>query len=140
MKQTAIYGLIALSILMSGCKEKNNRNPYLNEVSFRKEINTDLPRYSSLKYAGNAVYIPDGGIKGFFLFNTGNGYNAFEASDPNHYPSDCSRMQLNNQQVQCPCEGNTYNLLNGSPVNNNLDYPLKAYHVTVNGNTIIVYN
>ncbi len=140
MKTKALFSFVSLALLLVQCKEKSARNPYLADVSFRKEINLDLPQYSSLKYSGNAVYVPDGGILGFFVFNTGNGYNAFEAADPNHYPSGCSHMELQGQQVQCHCDGNTYNLLDGSPANDNAEYPLKAYHISRNGNTLVVYN
>ncbi len=124
----------------SGCRKNPNRNPYLQDVSFDISINLDLPQYASLQYPGSSLYIAQGGIKGIFVFNTGDAYNAFEASDPNHYPNDCSLMQLDGTSVLCPCENNRYSLTDGHLMSGEGNYGLKPYHVSLNGNMLHIYN
>lgn len=142
MKKKATYFLLTflLAVLQYNCKHNSNRNPFLDNVSFSFDINLDLPQYNTLKYPGNALYIARGGLRGVFVYNTGSGYNVFEASDPNHYPSDCSTMELSGLQVRCPCEGNTYSLSDGGPVQGNVTYPLKPYRSRLNGNILTIYN
>ncbi|NPA43214.1 MAG: hypothetical protein GXO27_04195 [Chlorobi bacterium] len=134
-----LLSIVLSAILIGACKQRTPDNPYLHEVHFDITLNLDLPRYSALKYAGNAVYVDRGGIKGVFVYNTGAGYNAFEASDPNHYPNDCSRMELSGATVQCPCEGNRYSLTDGRPLEGG-PYGLKPYHVSAEGNILRIYN
>ncbi len=142
MKKLVLGGLvlILITLLETGCKRKPLKNPYLEEISFRVEINLDLPQYESLQYAGSAIYIPNGGIKGVFLINNGSSILAFEASDPNHYPNDCSKMTLNGLTCTCSCEQNKYSLSTGQPITDGLSYSMKQYRVSRNGNNLIVYN
>jgi hypothetical protein len=54
----------------------------------------NLPAYSNLQYPSNAIYYAGQGIRGVYVFNTGSGYNAFEAACPNQALSACSTMTL----------------------------------------------
>ncbi len=139
MKTKRIIGLFLL-LFIFGCKERAYKNPYLQDVSFDIMINLDLPQYASLQYPGSALYVAQGGIKGVFIFNSGDGFNAFEASDPNHYPNDCSTMQANGTSVICPCENNRYSLSDGHLMSGEGQYGLKPYHVQQNGHIIHIYN
>ena len=133
--------LSSLNILFLSCKKpKQERNPYLKDFSFNREINLDLPQYSPLKFANNSVLIKEIGIKGVIVFNTGSQFLAWEASDPNHFPSSCSTMEPSQFTCSCPCEGNKYSLYDGQIINGNGSYTLKPYHVSVNGNILIIYN
>ena len=128
-------------LLITACKKNANyNNPYLENVSFSIEINMDLPEYAPLKYANNSVLVRNAGIKGVIVFNTGNSYNAFEASDPNHYPSSCSTMQPNQFTCRCDCEGNTYSLHTGQITSGDGQYSLKAYHISQTGNKLRISN
>jgi len=142
MKNKLILVAIALFInLLSGCsKNTTYNNPYLEDVHFSIEINMDLPEYAPLHYANNSVLVQNVGIKGVIIFYTGNSYQAFEASDPNHYPSDCSQMQPNQFTCQCPCEDNQYSLYTGQIIEGDGTYSLKAYHVSQYGNTLRISN
>ncbi|MDX1326994.1 MAG: hypothetical protein R3299_04755 [Arenibacter sp.] len=142
-----ILGLLALAIFLSCDSSHTNRNPYLQEVSFRYSINLNLPLYSSLIHTGNAVYLdnPGVGTRGIFVINTGfDNYMAWEASCPNHAPNNCSTMSLKGQTVSCSCEGFEYNLFTGQLLNRPDDgtrhYDLLFYRATVSGNTIFVSN
>ncbi|MGB5941811.1 MAG: hypothetical protein WBG71_02935 [Leeuwenhoekiella sp.] len=118
-----------------------NRNPNLLNINVNLNVNTNLPQYSLLQFPSNAVYIPNVGNKGIFVINTGTGIRAWEASDPNHTPNDCSQMKLNGIEATCDCEDNTYILVNGLPKNNgDLPYPLLEYRATQSGNLIVISN
>ena len=133
--------LVMFSLLNSACKKNTTyNNPYLEDVSFSIEINMDLPEYAPLKFANNSVLVHNVGIKGVIVFNTGNSYNAFEASDPNHYPSACSTMQPNQFTCKCDCENNTYSLHTGQLSSGEGKYSLKAYHVSQSGNKLRISN
>lgn len=137
-----IYPILVLLLLLNNACRKNTtyNNPYLEDVNFTTEINLDLPEYSPLKFANNSVLVRHVGLKGVIIFNTGSGYNAFEASDPNHYPSACSTMQPNQFTCQCPCEENTYSLYTGQLTKGTGQYGLKAYHITQSGNRLHISN
>ncbi len=143
MKIKTFKYILLLTIIISflSCsKTQQDRNPYLKDVSFGREINLDLPQYSSLKFANNSVLIRDIGIKGVIVFNTGSQFMAWEASDPNHYPSSCSTMEPQQFTCSCPCEGNKYSLFDGQIINGEGHYTLKPYHISPNGNILYIYN
>jgi nitrite reductase/ring-hydroxylating ferredoxin subunit len=116
----------------------NNKNPYLPNYSFTLDINMNLPAYSNLQYPSNAIYYAGPGAKGIFVFNTGSGYNAFDAACPNQALSSCSTMTLNGIKVVCPCDNAEYSLFTGQSPGK--QYLLKQYRVEVNGNVLRIYN
>jgi len=132
---------IAIFVVLSCNKDDNtNGNPYLQNVSFTKEINTSLPSYNGLQFPSNPVLITDAGagIKGIIVMKVGtNDYRAYEASCPNHYPNDCSLMSLNGINAKCSCENYEYSLYTGE---GGQKYPLKSYRVEASGSVIRVYN
>ncbi|MFV5694564.1 Rieske (2Fe-2S) protein [Flavobacterium sp. LB3P122] len=116
----------------------DNKNPYLPNYSFTQDINMNLPAYSNLQYPSNAIYYSGLGAKGIFVFNTGSGYNAFDAACPNQALSSCSTMTLKGINVVCPCDNAEYSLFTGQSTGK--QYLLKQYRVEVNGNVLRVYN
>ena len=132
--------LIAMTMLL-GCTSNsfNNNNPYLPNYTFTIDINMNLPAYSSLLYPSNAIYYPNQGTgKGLFIFNTGSGYNAFDAACPNQALSSCSTMTIKGINTFCACDNAEYSLFTGQSAGK--QYPLKQYRVEVNGNVLRVYN
>lgn len=131
--------LIAFPLLF-GCSDDstNNNNPYIPNYPVNVDINLNLPQYSNLKYVSNAVYIPNQGAKGIIVFNSGSGYNAFDAACPNQAVSTCSTMTINGINAVCACDGAEYSLFSGQ--SKEKQYPLKQYRVEVNGNVLRVYN
>lgn len=121
----------------SGDSPKNN-NPYLPSYPVNVEINMNLPQYSNLKFVSNAVFIPDNGVRGIIVFNSGSGYNAFDAACPNQALSACSTMTIKGINSLCACDGAEYSLFSGQSAGK--QYPLKQYRVEVNGNVLRVYN
>nr|WP_314896161.1 hypothetical protein [uncultured Flavobacterium sp.] len=137
MKKYILLFLI-ISFLFS-CSDNgfDNKNPYLPNYSFTLDINMNLPAYSNLQYPSNAIYYSGVGAKGIFVFNTGSGYNAFDAACPNQALSSCSTMTIKGINVVCPCDSKEYSLFTGQ---GSSQYPLKQYRVEVNGNVLRVYN
>jgi len=139
--------LIAFSILF-GCStnSNNNNNPYIPNYTVNVDINMNLPQYSDLKFVSNAVYIPNQGARGIIVFNSGSGYNAFDAACPNQALSSCSTMtfkkiddqRIDRTNVVCACDNAVYSLFSGQSAGK--QYPLKQYRVEVNGNLLRVYN
>ncbi|APU09744.1 hypothetical protein IZU89_05170 [Cellulophaga lytica] len=144
-----LFTLLAVFLLLSCDSGRTNRNPYLQEISFRIDLNLNLPSYSALKNTGNAVYVGSQGVgtKGIFVINTGfDSFMAFEASCPNHEPSSCSTMVLDDdkQNVTCPCEDYKYNLFTGQflnrPDDDNRYHDMLFYSSSINGNIVTVRN
>ena len=114
-----------------------NTNPFIPNYTFTVDINMNLPSYSKLLYPSNAVYYAGKGVKGLIIFNTGSGYNAFDAACPNQTPSTCSPMKIDGIDAVCSCDNKTYSLFSGQ---GSLQYPMKQYRVEVNGNVLRIYN
>ena len=134
-----VYSFLFIS-LFACTKRTKYDNKYLDNVSFSKDINLDLPEYSSLRYANNSVLVYNIGIKGVIVFYSGSAYFTWEASDPNHYPSACSQMQPNQFTCECDCEANQYSLYTGQITKGSGDYSLKPYHVSLSGNILHISN
>ncbi|WP_228236348.1 Rieske (2Fe-2S) protein [Allomuricauda sp. M10] len=141
------WSLALLVSLISCSSDSTNRNPYLQEVSFRFELNLNLPLYTNLNTIGNPVYVGNSGVgtRGAFVIKSSlDTYYAFEASCPNHTPNSCSTMTIDGQNVVCSCEGYTYNLFTGQqldrPDDGNRYYDLLYYRATLNGNVVVISN
>ncbi len=139
---------LSLLLLVVGCsKDDGQRNPNLQEIGFRFEINLNLPLYSPLTNPGSPVYISSNGvgIRGVFVMNTGfNVFRAFEASCPNQPPSSCSTMEQEGQNAVCPCDDFEFSLFTGQllnrPDDGNRYYDMLEYRAQFSGNTVIISN
>lgn len=140
------YLLLLILFILACSNDQGQRNPYLQEIGFRFDINLNLPLYSPLTNPGNAVYIgaQGVGIRGVFVMNTGFAYRVFEASCPNHSPSSCSTTQLEGQTAVCDCEAFEYSLFTGqqfSPPNDGERYfNMLEYRATQSGNVVVISN
>ncbi|MGJ8659279.1 Rieske (2Fe-2S) protein [Cellulophaga fucicola] len=146
----SLFSLFAILLLFSCDSGRTNRNPYLQDIGFRVDLNLNLPSYSALKNTGSGVYVGSQGVgtKGVFVINTGfDNFMAFEASCPNHEPSSCSTMVLDDdrQNVTCPCEDYKYNLFTGQFLNRPEEgdtkyHDMLFYSTSINGNVVTVRN
>ncbi|AJR02664.1 hypothetical protein [Siansivirga zeaxanthinifaciens] len=134
-------------ILLASCSSDNvTQNPYLPNYEFNTGslINTNLPQYSQLKFAGNSLILNSPyGINGVVLYYAGGeNYNAFEITDPNHQLSTCSKLTVEGIIASCSCDdGNSYDLLNGIGREGTTGtYPLIRYRVEVSGSIIRIFN
>ncbi len=132
--------------LLLSCSSDDNRasNPNLPTFDFAVEVNLNLPQFSDLKFDFNSETITnDGvGIKGVVIFNIGNEqYTAFELSDPNILPSDCSALRINGANAASNCgNDNEYSLITGQQLKGEGGFPLFAYRINRNGNTLFISN
>lgn len=138
------FFLLLILFGMSSCDpdDEIRSNPYLNDVSFRLNINLNLPEYNSLNFPGNSYTSYNYGINGVVVYNINNNqYTAFELSDPNHQLSNCSRLTVQGIIATCCCgDGNSYNILTGEISTGTGQYSLKPYRVRKSGNMIEVFN
>lgn len=146
MKINNLLSLLLVVVLLSCSKsdEKLNRNPYLTNPVVNLNLNLNLPEYNPLKFPGNYVITPQG-IKGIVVYCISeNNYVAFDLTDPNHPPNECSRMELNGVIATCPCtsDDNQYNIAffgQHFPESND-KYPMQPYRAQRNGNSIVISN
>ncbi|MFO7720121.1 MAG: hypothetical protein R6W85_06755 [Gillisia sp.] len=136
--------LLFVAFLFSCSTDNNERinNPYLTNISFRLDLNLNLPEYNSLNFPGNSYVTYNYGINGVVVYNINNSqFTAFELSDPNHALTECSTMSVSGIIATCNCnDGNSYNILTGEITQGSGQYSLKPYRVRKSGNVLEVYN
>ncbi|MGV9003040.1 hypothetical protein [Flavobacterium sp.] len=131
--------LVILTAFIS-CDSGNTRsnNPNLPNYLVNESLNLNLPQYSQLQFAGNAVII-NAGISGIVVTNTGNSYTAFDLACPNQQFGSCpSAMSLVGLNAYCACDESTYSLFTG--LGQGQQYPMKQYRAELNGNIVYITN
>ena len=132
-------------LCLMGCSSDDRRqnNPNLLNVQFDIVLDLNLPEYSPLNFAGNAIYVgvPGIGNDGIIVVNTGSSFVAWDASDPNEIPSDCTRLVIDGFNASSTCQNpNSYSLVTGQPLEDGLQYALLNYSVNANANSVRVFN
>jgi nitrite reductase/ring-hydroxylating ferredoxin subunit len=142
MKSYLYIPLFALIISCSDNSTDNKNCRFLLNIGVNVSINMSLPQYSQLQFISNSVYVPNVGNAGIIVTNTGSGYLAWDAADPNHTPSNCSTLNVSGLNAICGCEDkNTYSLVTGQAIGNgNLICSLKNYRVEQSGTNLRIYN
>ncbi|WP_035335373.1 hypothetical protein [Dokdonia sp. PRO95] len=131
--------LTTLCLSCTNSDDGNQRNPFLLDVNFSTQLSAI--QVLDLEIPSNPIYVQNGGIRGLFVINTGSSIVAWEASDPNHAPNDCSLMVIDGINVKCQCDDdNSYNLFTGQSNNEVLEYTMLNYRVNASGNSITVFN
>ncbi|MCF6296312.1 MAG: hypothetical protein L3J25_11575, partial [Flavobacteriaceae bacterium] len=99
--------LIALtSFMLVSCSKNdviNENCKFLLNLGVNTSINLSLPQYSQLQFISNSVYIPNHGNKGIIVTNSGTGYLAWDAADPNHAQQSCSIVNGTGLEGTCGC-------------------------------------
>ena len=140
MKKIIISLLISL-IFSCENDEVLSQCTYLANIGVNYEVNLNLPQYNQLNFISNSVHIPNIGNGGVIVTNSGTGYLAWDASDPNHINSTCSTMTINGLESKCSCsDENSYSLITGQSLGITLECGLKAYRVEINGNNLFISN
>ena len=137
MKKYAAFFFIIPFFFSCSDSGVKNTNPYLPNYSVLIDLNLNLPQYSDLKFVSNAVLIPEKGVRGVIVFNTGSGYNAFDAACPNQALSSCSTMTIKGINALCASDNQEYSLFTGQ---GKLQYPMKQDRVQINGDVLRVFN
>ena len=139
-----ILSTISLIILFTACSGSDDalrNNPNLPDLNFRFQLNLNFPEYNNLQFPGNSYATYNYGVKGIVIYNLNNEqYVAFELSDPNHPPSNCSGMIVNGVIASCGCDDNEYNIITGEPSEGDGLYIMKPYQVRRSGNTLEIFN
>lgn len=134
-------------VLLTTCSGDSVDNPncrFLQDYKVNLTINLNLPEYSQLQFPGNSIYIGgnygNAGIIVTCLVN--DQYFAWDASDPNHVPSNCSAVIGSGLEGTCGCgDGNKYSFVNGQPLENaSLVCALKNYRIEQSGNNLLISN
>jgi hypothetical protein len=130
-------------MLFFSCSKKNisNQCSFLVDIDVFYEINLNLPQFNQLNFISNSVIIPNIGNGGIIVTNSGTGFLAWDASDPNHISNpSCSTMSiLGGIESLCNCQDeNSYSLITGQSLNIALECSLKPYRVELNGNTLLI--
>ena len=144
------WSIFLILLLLSCSNDGVVRNPYLQEIGFRFDMNLNLPLYSKLTNIGSIVFVPNAGvgIKGVYVIQSSiDQYRAFEASCPNHVPNDCSTTLLPEDigiVAICGCDEFEYNLYTGQ-LTSQLEegkqyYDMLEYRAVRSGNVILITN
>ncbi len=137
-----IYLFVSILVITSSCSntdDDNQRNPFLLDINFNLQLSAI--QVLDLEIPSNPIYVANGGLRGFFVINTGSGILAWEATDPNHTPNDCSTMVIDGINVVCQCEdAHSYNLFTGQANGEALEYTMLPYQVSISGSNITVFN
>jgi len=142
-----LWAILLVVFVLSCSNDKGQRNPYLPEIGFRFDIDVNLPLYNPLINPGNPIYISSAGvgIRGVIIMNTGfDVFRVFEASCPNHSPSNCSTMAIESQVAVCSCEEFEYSLFTGQQLNRPDDgsryFDMLEYTARSSGSVITITN
>lgn len=142
MKKSFLLALT--SFVLVACSNNGNNNSncnFLLNIGVNVSVNLSLPQYSQLQFISNSVYIPNVGNNGVIVTNSGTGFLAWDASDPNHTPNSCSALNANGLEGTCGCaDENTYSLITGQSLGTALPCTLKNYRVEQSGNTLFISN
>lgn len=144
MKKIIVLLSISLFLACSDTDHKLDRNPFLPNPVVNMDLNLNLPEYNPLKYPGSYVIVSQG-IKGIVVYCVSETqYWAFDLSDPNHVPNNCSRMELDGIIAKCTCpdDTNEYNIVNFGQHRTEPDvkYPMQQYRTERSGNYVRIFN
>jgi hypothetical protein len=145
MKKIILLSILSLSLFSCGNDDEANRidNPFLLDPLVNITLNLNLPEYNNLNFPGGSIIIQQQGLKGVVVYNLNNDlFTAFDITDPNHAPNNCSRMIINGVEATCPCQedSNEYNILTGQHKTEPDLYPMQMYRIEKIGNTLRITN
>tara|TARA_Y100000991_G_C21864202_1_gene302224 strand:- start:91 stop:585 length:495 start_codon:yes stop_codon:yes gene_type:complete len=148
---TSLY-LILVCFTCSNDDNYDRNCNFLLDVGIQASLNLNLAQYNQLTFANNPVSVPNEGYGGLFVNNTGLGFVAFDAADPNIPFGGCSYLIIDGATAVTPTESrdgsdlncnqiNRYSLLTGQPLQNpELRCSLKPYFVERIGNELFISN
>ena len=137
-----LLALILLLTLFSCDDDGNDFNDLLPEVPVNQTIFLNNPEFIDLQVVGGWAYA-SGGISGLIIYHSGiNTFIAFERSAPHLRPQACSIMSVKNGLfMECPCDDSLFNILNGAPQTDGINYSARQYRVLNTGpNTLQITN
>lgn len=140
----SLFFLVLFACSSNQVDDKNCRFLINNTFNRSINLNTADPNLIGLQAVGGSGYVPDlGGNYGVIITRTSvESYIAWDATDPNHFQTDCSKLTINGTEAKCGCDDeNTYSLLTGQVIGGKaLPCNLKNYRVEKSGNTLFISN
>jgi Rieske Fe-S protein len=122
------------------CKNKNDVIPYVY-VDYYIYLND--PDFSSLNAVGNYVYVT-GGYRGMIIYRRSiDEFAAYDRACTFDPSKDCEKVELDETGLvaECPCCESKYTIYDGYVMEGPASLPLKEYHTSFDGNTLIhIYN
>ena len=142
MKKSFFIALTCFVLVACSKSDDNNENcKFLLNIGVNVSVNLNLPQYSQLHFISNSVLIHNVGNKGVIVTNSGTGFLAWDAADPNHSQSSCSVLSGTGLEGTCGCtDANTYSFITGQSLGTALPCTLKRYRVEQSGNTLFITN
>jgi hypothetical protein len=147
MKKIFLIALTCFVLVNCSSNDNNNENcNCLKNFGVNASINLSLPQYSQLLFISNSVYIPNVGNKGIIVTNSGTGFLAWDAADPNHLKPEtcleaCSVISGTGLEGTCGCtDANKYSFITGQSLGTALPCTLKRYRVEQSGNILFISN
>lgn len=141
-----LFFILCISLFIGSCNSDDDVDPscifLIRNLDINATINLNLPQFNQLQFIGNSIFIPNFGNQGIIVTNTGSGFFAWDASDPNHEFQSCSRLTISGGlSAVCGCEDETmYSLVTGQALNESLPCSLINYRVQQEGNTLFITN
>lgn len=133
-----VFAFVAILLISCSNDDRPKNCNFLLNVGVSASVNMNLPEYSQLQFTSNSVFVANHGNQGIIVTNVGSGFRAWDASDPNHTPSSCSRLTIEGAEAKCNCQdANKYSLFTGQKLGESLPCGLKEYRVTMNGNNTL---
>ncbi len=133
-----VFAFIAVFLISCSNDDRPKNCNFLLNVGVNASVNMNLPEYSQLQFTSNSVFVANHGNQGIIVTNVGSGFRAWDASDPNHTPSSCSRLMIEGAEAVCGCQdANKYSLFTGQKLGDPLPCGLKEYRVTATGNNTL---
>lgn len=134
---------LLLALPFFSCSDNSNEfNTILPEVPVNKTVFLNNPEFIDLQVVGGWAYTT-GGISGIIIYHSGiNTFLAYERSAPHLTPQACSQMVVKNSlTMECACDDSVFNILNGAPMTDGVNYAAKQYRVLNTGpNTLQITN
>lgn len=132
-----------LTLAFFSCNDNGDEfRDLLPEVPVNKTIFLNNPEFIDLQVVGGWAY-STGGISGIIIYHSGiNTYLAYERSAPHLSPRACSQMVVKNSlTMECSCDNSVFNILNGGPMTDGVNYSARQYRVLTTGpNTLQITN
>ncbi len=134
---------LAMVLVASGCGKSRPDN--FPDVAFETYVYLNNPSNNALKQPGGWVY-HDGGYRGLIIYRrqlTGGpeDFGVYDRGCPQHITDNCGYLEISDDDLfaECPCSGEEYLLLDGSPVNNS-EFGLKMYPASLNSGVLYIRN
>ena len=139
-----LFFTLGFCLFLLSCDSDDARNPncnFLFDVGVDVIVNLNLPQFNQLNFSGNSVFIPNAGNQGIIITRVGELFFAWDASDPNQQLRPCSVLEISGLEATSSCEvSNTYSLVSGQSLNEELECTLINYRLTQEGNTLFISN